>query len=482
MEPKPEYHVEPAAEAPAPAPPLATSVLPGSQPAAHEVATELLTAQRAAVLDVRLTASALPAELQDLIRQSLPAEWRIAELDAAIDRARTAWARLEEKRTVQGVPARITGMRDGLDQITDAFEALATGKPPKQGTHRLSGLREFYLLLSGDHEFTGMFQPDMVGLANVTTTTMASIVANVLNKVVAQEFQSYPQWWAPIVRTENFATLQTIRWIMLGGVGQLPTVAEGAAYTELTWDDKYETSSWVKKGGYLGLTLEAMDTDDVGRLRSAPRALAQAAWLTLGATISGIFTQASGLGPTLVDTGTLFNATAVSSTGGHANLGTTALSSSTWIAAKLAMRKQVEVNSGERLGILTSPRYLLVPPDLENTALTVLSSENMPGTANNDINPEAAGSTHDARLDAARRRIIVVDLWTDTNNWAAVADPNLYPTIGLGFRYGAAPEIYSVSSPNSGLMFTNDVMPVKVRWFYAAGPIDFRGLYKANVS
>ena len=45
-----------------------------------------------------------------------------------------------------------------------------------------------------------------------------------------------------------------------------------------------------------------------------------------------------------------------------------------------------------------------------------------------------------------------------------------------------SPEIFSVASPSSGLMFSNDVMPVKVRWFYAAGPMDFRGLYKANVA
>jgi len=31
-------------------------------------------------------------------------------------------------------------------------------------------------------------------------------------------------------------------------------------------------------------------------------------------------------------------------------------------------------------------------------------------------------------------------------------------------------------------MFTNDTMPVKVRFFYAVGPMDWRGMYKANVS
>jgi hypothetical protein len=78
--------------------------------------------------------------------------------------------------------------------------------------------------------------------------------------------------------------------------------------------------------------------------------------------------------------------------------------------------------------------------------------------------------------------VIVVDLWTDANDWALVADPRLYPSIGLGFRYGRTPEIFSVASPTAGLMFTNDTMPIKARFFYAVGPIDYRGLYKENVA
>jgi hypothetical protein len=444
-------------------------------------ATELMLAMQQSVLDNRLHASGLPVHLQDLVRESLRPGWRVAELDASIDRAKGAWAKLEAGRTIKGVEP-VTGMVDSLDQMTEALTALLEGRRPKGSIQPLSGIREGYIRFSGDYDMKGLFVPENVGLASVNSTTMANIVANVMNKRVINIFQTYPRWWSPIVLTDNFGTLQTVQWITLGGIGALPTVAEGAAYTELTWDDAKETASWVKKGGYLGITLEAMDKDDVSRLRSAPQALAQSAWLTLGKAVSAIFTSASGLGPTLADTGTLFNATAVTSTGGHANLTTSALSTSAWAAAKLAMRKQVEVNSGERLGALTSPRYLMVPPDLENTALTILASEGLPGGANNDINPEAEGSTFDARMQAARRRIIVVDLWTDTNNWAAVADPMMYPTIGIGYRYGETPEIFSVATPNSGLMFTNDVMPIKVRYFFACGPMDYRGLYKGNVT
>lgn len=399
---------------------------------------------------------------------------------AAISAERAYLARLQEDQVVQigGQAPRspqISGLRTGLDQVALALDALLAGSRPPTGVAPLSGVRELYHLLSGDYEMTGLFQPERVGLASVNSATMAGLVANALNKRLANEFQRYPMWWEPFVSVEDFASLQQIRWITLGGVGELPTVAEGAAYTELAWDDQTETASFVKKGGYLGLSLEAIDKDDTGRLTAVPRALAQAAWLTLGKSISAIFTGNSGVGPTMSDSQALFHSD-------HGNLGSGALSFSAYAAARTAMRKQTELNSGERLGALTAPRYLLVPPDLEITALQILATEQQPGQANYQENPLAEGDYHDARLNAARKRVIVVDLWTDTNDWAAVADPRFYPSIGLGFRYGRTPEVFSVASPTAGLMFSNDTLPVKVRFFYAVGPIDWRGVYKANVA
>jgi hypothetical protein len=184
----------------------------------------------------------------------------------------------------------------------------------------------------------------------------------------------------------------------------------------------------------------------------------------------------------MADTGTLFNATAITTAGGHANLRATALSATEFNNVKLAMMKQAELNSGERLGILTRPYLLWVPIDLESTALTILASDQVPGGSNNDVNVEATGNDRELRLANARKRIVVCPLWTDTNNWAAQADPQLYPSIGLGFRYGRTPEIFSVASPTAGLMFTNDTLPVKVRFIFAVGPIDWRGLHKNNVA
>jgi hypothetical protein len=402
------------------------------------------------------------------------------EVTVAIEAERAYLAKLQENQVVQigGYAPRgghIQGGLNPMEKIALAVEALIAGTQPEKGVAPLTGIRELYMLLSGDFELTGRFQSDRVSLANADSSTMASLVANALNKRVTNMFQEYPRWWEPICTIEDFNTLQQVKWITLGGIGTMPTVAEGAAYTELTWDDKAETADFIKKGGYLGISLEAIDKDDTRRLQAAPRALAQAAWLALGTSVSAIFTANAGVGPNLADTYALFEAAH------HANLGTTALSFTEYAAARAAMRAQTELNSGSVLGALTAPRYLLVPPELEITALQILATEQQPAQANYLENPFAEGDGHDARMNVARSRVIVIDLWTDANDWALVADPRLYPSIGLGFRYGRTPEIFSVASPTAGLMFTNDTMPIKARFFYAVGPIDYRGLYKENV-
>jgi len=72
----------------------------------------------------------------------------------------------------------------------------------------------------------------------------------------------------------------------------------------------------------------------------------------------------------LADTGALFNSTAVTTAGGHANLGTSALAAAALGAATTAMMQQKQ--SGVRLNL--RPRYLVVNPTLEWTARELVSS------------------------------------------------------------------------------------------------------------
>lgn len=432
--------------------------------------------------DAALAGSGLPAAMQAAVRQELDGRKDVTPVlvQDAIERQRTVWAELQQDGVIKGmgrpIDSQASGMLTSLDRMEEALTALIMGERPKHGVRPLSGIREAYHLLSGDYEMRGKFFPENVGLAAVDTTTMAGIVANALNKVVVNQFQQYPMDWMRLCSIRNFSSLQQVRWITLGGVGELPTVPEGSAYVEMTWDDQTETDDWLKKGGYLGITLEAIDRDDVGRIQQAAPAIAQAAYLTLGKAFAAIFTVQTNTGPDMSDGNALFDAS------NHSNLLTAALTPVSWRAIKIAMMKQTELNSGERLGALTYPYYALVPIDLVDPMVEILATENVSGTADHRVNPDAAGEGREERLRRARDRIIQVDFWTDTNNWAAAADPRKYPSIGLGYRFGPTPEIFSVADESSGLMFSNDVMPIKARFFFAIGPMDWRGLHKNNVA
>lgn len=425
-----------------------------------------------------VAASGLPQAFQrDILERYADRAVTPEEVAAEIERARALWACLAEEGAVRGLgrprpdhrPS-VRGMLSSLDQVQIAFERLMGLPVPSQyqDIPRLTGIRELYHLVTGDRDHHGVFRPENALLANATTTTMAELVRNVLNKRLMEEWTLLGQagytWWQRIVHEEDFSTLQQVSWIMVGGFGDLPTVAEGGAYTELAWDDKRETVDWTKKGGYIGLTLEMIDRDDTARVRAIPRLLATAAIRTLSGTIAGLFTQNGGVGPTLSDGLALFHTS-------HGNLRTAALSSAEWDNVIQAMFKQAELVSGKRLG--ARPRYLLVPIELEKTALQILGASQDP-------------SLTTAELDNIRRQaasdVIVVPEWTDANDWAAVADPAIAPGIGVGYRYGRTPEIFVAQDEVVGSMFTNDELRVKVRFLYAAGVMDYRPLHKNNVA
>jgi hypothetical protein len=398
----------------------------------------------------------------DASASSRPWEAEIADL-------RRELARLAERNVIRGAgEPRVQVGPSPLEQVQLALERWWGLPVPDSASAipRLRSFRDFYILTTGDAEMRGAFAPERVQLANATTTTMAELTRNVLNKAIAYRWETLGKagylWWEKICHHEDFETLQQVSWVSVGGFGDLPDVAEGAAYQELTWDDARETADWAKMGGYIGLTLEMIDRDQGQRIRAIPAALATAALRTLSSKVSSLFTANSGVGPTLADGLALFHANL-------GNLGTSALNSTSWEAAIAAMFKQTEANSGKRLGI--RPRFLLVPIELEKAALQLVGS---------DVEPTS--NAFYANVRAGTASVLVPPEWTDENNWAAAADPEVLPGIGIGYRFGRVPEVFIADGELLGSMFTNDEMRLKVRFLVAVGVINYRALYKANVA
>ncbi|MGA2505601.1 MAG: hypothetical protein ABSG01_16085, partial [Anaerolineales bacterium] len=291
----------------------------------------LLAEQCKYLLNSALAASRLPEVTQARLRKSFDGKvFQPAELSASIDEARAEVSALAAPSAVQG-PGRISSMYDGADQLQCAFEDLfgAPRDKDKAGLKvaALSGIREAYLMLTGDYDLHGGFNPLRAALA--TTADFTGLVKNALNKIIVASFETMGvagyDWWKQIVKVEHFNNLNTITGTLVGTIGSLPSVAEQAEYTELAVGDNPETASFTKYGGYLPLTLEAIDRDETRKLRLYAVELGNAAMRNISEQIAYIFTQAAGAGPTMADTGALFNANAVTGAGGHKNLLTTAL-------------------------------------------------------------------------------------------------------------------------------------------------------------
>ena len=449
---------------------------------ALEEATKTRIQMCAYLLESGLSASRLPKPVQDRIKAKFDGKvFEAAQLQAAIEDNRQMLSELSAAQTVNG-PGRITAMFDERDKlqaaVDDLLDAPRDEKLQNVSVPRLSGVRELYLMLTGDHDLHGGFHPDRVQLA--TTADFTGLVKNALNKIVVSSWQQLGRagydWWQNIAVTEHFGSLQSITGTLIGTVGDLPIVAEGAEYTELSIGDSPETASFTKYGGYIPLTLELIDRDQTRKLKAYARELGSAGIRKISKLVAEVFTANAGVGPTLADTGALFNATAVTTAGGHANLLTTALGINAWEAACTAVYNQPMLTknaagfygTGPKMAL--NPKFCLVPRALQNTAWQMLKGEFVRET----------DMVYDNVLKGSAVPVTVPE-WTDADDWAAVCDPIIAPAIFVGERFGIMPEIYVAGDELSPAVFMNDEHRLKVRHFLAVWVNDFRPLHKSNV-
>lgn len=449
---------------------------------ATNIAAEKLRVQMSqALLGSVLGASRLPETWQSRIRKDFADKaFEPEELQARIDADRELLSVTTASSVVKS--GSIRGMYSQDDYIEaavdDLFEAPRRTEIEKVQTNRLTGIRELYMLMTGDYNLHGGFHLERGTFAY--TTDFTGLVKNALNKVIAQKWDELGKagfgWWENIVSVEHFETLNDITSILVGTVGTLPTVLEGAEYTEMAVGDSPEVASFVKRGGYIPLTLELIDRDETRKLKAYPRELANATLRTISAQIAAIFTSNSAIGPQMADTGYLFNNTAVTTLGGHANLLTTALSAVAWDAVAQAVYnqpmliKQATSYYGTGPKQAVEPRYCLVPRALFKTARDTF------------VNMwDVTVNVHAENLLKGAVVPLAVPEWTDATDWAAVCDPKVAPSIILGERFGIKPEIYIANRETDPAVFMNDEHRLKARHFCAVLVSDFRPLHKSNV-
>lgn len=426
----------------------------------------------AATLEARLGAARLPAPAVEQLRGQFAGRvFEAGELDGAIRGMRAMLGEIFGQQSIRGAGSVLdSGVAQGitpLDKVQAAFDRLF-GLPVADAlanVPRLSGIREGYILITGDKFFDGRYhwENSVVREANETTTTvMANVVLNSMTKRLVADYQGQSRWWEPLATRVALADLKRQDRILLNDFGSLASVGEAAAYATVAWDDGKESYTPSKVGNIVSVTLEMFINDDLHAVRRIPSKLAQAATVTVNETVAALFTANGGVGPAMADTHDVFDA--ANHQGNLLTTMTTDELQSTSLEAAMTVLEKMTNSAGKRIGVIG--RYLLVPADLRWTAMQLTRSQLLPGSPNNDINPLAGEIVP-----------IVVPQFTNAHNWYLVADPRQIECIEVGFLNGREePELLMQDSPSAGTVFTNDEISYKVRHIYGAGVLDYRGL------
>lgn len=418
-----------------------------------------------------IAAAKLPQPAKDKLAERFTeatAPFEATDVSAAIEAERQYLARFTES----GKPVihfdEAVQVEDRSKTVASMLDAFFDPEHPDHGS--VQSLRECYVEITGDRRVTGRLdQCDTSRLreslgarfaeAAMTSATFAAALGDSITRRMLADYRTPSQYdvWqhlANVVPVNDFRTQERTRW---GGFGDLPTVAEAAAYADGGIPgDEVATYKAAKTGRLALVTLEMIRNDDVGMVRQIPTKLARAAKRTLAKFVLD-FIRAN---PVIYDTKALFHAD-------HGNLGAAALSAASWSAARLAIMSQTEAGSGDRLGI--APRNLWVPANLEEAAF--------------DLFRQRGTNQDESFIQTQAPRILPVWYWTDANDWAASVDPLDVPTVEIGFLDGnQEPEIFVQDSPSFGSLFTNDTITYKIRHIYGGGVMDYRGLYKAVVA
>lgn len=412
-----------------------------------------------------IAASTLPQPAKDKLLTDFDgrASFREADVSAAIEGERAYLARFSEAGHIIGLgDGRAEAGEDRAQKIAAMLDDFFAGK--KDGP---ASFKECYVEITGDTRVTGHLREcnqarlrEAAGASfreALDSTTFANVLGDSITRRLIADYNTpnvYAVWQqlGTVVPINDFRTQERTRY---GGYGDIPTVAQGGSYDPLTSpDDEKATYAVAKRGGTESVTLEMIRNDDVGVIRNIPLKLSRAAQRTLSKFVLDFLRT----NPTIYDTKALFHVD-------HGNLGTAALSATSYAAARLAMMEQTELGSGDRLGI--GPRKLWVPAELEETAHNLfLRNTNLDKTFIQSLNPD----------------ILPVWYWTDVNDWCATADPMDIPTVEIGFLDNRQePELFVQDMPNVGSMFSNDKLTWKLRHIYGGTVLDYRGMYKSVV-
>lgn len=285
-----------------------------------------------------------------------------------------------------------------------------------------------------------------------STSTFPAIMSNLANKSVMvgfNEAETTYQVWAGKGSNRDFKEAARVA---LSEAGTLELVPEGGQFKQDSFGEASARTKVATYGKLFSLTRQAIINDDLGLFSKIATKYGSAAKRLVNKMV---YAQLTG-NVKMQDNVALFDTK-------HGNVAGTgeALSVKAIAKAITAMRRQKGIQGEATLNI--TPKYLVVPPELEMTAYQIVNSTAAVDGVNSGVANPYKG-----------RFIVVADAeLTDPDAWYLVADATQHDTIEVTYLNGVeTPRLETRQG------FDVDGIEYKVAFDCGVSALDFRGVFK----
>ena len=285
-----------------------------------------------------------------------------------------------------------------------------------------------------------------------STSTFPAIMSNLANKSVMvgfNEAETTYQIWAGKGSNRDFKEAARVA---LSEAGNLELVPEGGQFQQDSFGEASARTKVATYGKLFSLTRQAIINDDLGLFSKIATKYGSAAKRLVNKMV---YAQLTG-NVKMQDNVALFDTK-------HGNVAGTgeALSVKAIAKAITAMRRQKGITGEATLNI--TPKYLVVPPELEMTAYQIVNSTAAVDGVNSGVANPYKG-----------RFIVVADAeLTDPDAWYLVADATQHDTIEVTYLNGVeTPRLETRQG------FDVDGIEYKVAFDCGVSALDFRGVFK----
>jgi ATP-dependent protease ClpP protease subunit len=404
----------------------------------------------------------LPADrVQALVDGGLPFAQAAVEIVKAHAATLTA--------TTAGHPAQVSVTRDAGDTLVKALgcAVLAKASPGMKmsdsdramaSDYRGWSMMDLIRTYAESRGFNprGRSRNDLVSFAMHSTSDIPLLLSNVANKTLQAAYEEEPHTYKAISSQQNLPDFKSATRVIMAA-DMLPSqLLEAGEYTQATLKEASATWKLTTYAKKIIFSRQMIINDDLSALNRIPDYMGRG-FRRLESNL--VWALISGNATTSVDGLALFAS-------GHNNTGTGAIGIAGINAAKKAMRKQTDI-SGATINL--TPNYLIVPTDLEGTALQFLYP--------NGYAPAAlTGAAGPNPYAGAMQLIVEPRLDGSATQWYAAATGQ---TDGLVYGYLAdepGPSITNVPERDP------DGVTLLSRFDFGCAVTDYRFIYRSSGS